>query len=209
LSIGEVALLIGGPSGPLEALYHALPDARGVALLCHPHPLFAGTMHNKVVATLQRAARDAGFATLRFNFRGVGHSAGSFDHGRGEIDDAEAAAHWLLVQHPQLPLTVLGFSFGSCVAACLAGRLEAQALNVPQLFMVAPPVERFTVDGQLPAAGELTIIQPMDDEVVTPAKVYAWVDTLQRPHELLKVAECSHFFHGKLTELKQLVLARL
>ena len=178
-------------------------------MLCHPHPLFAGTMHNKVVATLQRTARDAGLATLRFNFRGVGQSAGSHDQGRGEIDDGEAAARWLLGQHPQLPLSVLGFSFGSCVAACLAGRLEAQGVAVRQLLMVAPPVERFAVEGQLPERAELTIIQPMDDEVVTPAKVYAWGDTLQRPHELLKVAECGHFFHGKLTELKQLVLARL
>ncbi|MDO8697038.1 MAG: alpha/beta fold hydrolase [Pseudomonas sp.] len=209
MSMGEVALFIDGSSGPLVALYQALPEARGLALLCHPHPLFAGTMHNKVVSTLQRTARDAGLATLRFNFRGVGQSAGGHDEGRGEIDDAEAAARWLLAQQPQLPLTVLGFSFGSCVAACLAGRLEAQGVAVRQLFMLAPPVERFAVDGQLPAQAELTIIQPMDDEVVTPAKVYAWVDTLQRPHELLKVAECGHFFHGKLTELKQLVLARL
>jgi alpha/beta superfamily hydrolase len=207
--MAEVALFLEGPCGPLEALYQALPDARGLALLCHPHPLFAGTMHNKVVSTLQRTARDAGLATLRFNFRGVGHSVGMHDEGRGEIDDAEAAARWLLAQHPELTLNVLGFSFGSCVAACLAGRLEAQGVAVQQLFMLAPPVERFAVDGQLPEHCPLTIIQPMADEVVTPAKVYAWVDSLQRPHELLKVAECSHFFHGKLPELKQLVLARL
>jgi alpha/beta superfamily hydrolase len=207
--MAEVALFIEGPCGPLEALYQALPDARGLALLCHPHPLFAGTMHNKVVSTLQRTARDAGLATLRFNFRGVGHSLGVHDEGRGEIADAEAAARWLLAEHPGLPLTVLGFSFGSCVAACLAGRLEAQGVAVQQLFMLAPPVERFAVDGQLPAHCPLTIIQPMADEVVTPDKVYAWADSLQRPHELLKVAECSHFFHGKLSELKQLVLARL
>ena len=207
--MAEVAVFIDGPCGPLEARYEALPDARGLALLCHPHPLFAGTMHNKVVSTLQRTARDAGLSTLRFNFRGVGASAGVHDEGRGEIDDAEAAARWLLVQQPALPLYVLGFSFGSCVAACLAGRLEAQGVAVQQLFMLAPPVERFAVDGQLPERGELTIIQPMADEVVTPSKVYAWADSLQRPHELLKVAECSHFFHGKLNELKQLLVARL
>lgn len=86
-----------------------LPDARGIALVCHPHPLFAGTMQNKVVATLQRSARDAGLATLRFNFRGVGQSAGSYGEGIGEIDDAEAAARWLLARHPGLPLTLMGF----------------------------------------------------------------------------------------------------
>jgi alpha/beta superfamily hydrolase len=209
LSNAEVAQLIEGPCGGLEALYQDLPDARGLALLCHPHPLFAGTMHNKVVSTLQRTARDAGLATLRFNFRGVGQSAGSFAQGDGEIDDAYAAAQWLLAQHPRLPLTVLGFSFGACVAAGLAARLEAQGSEVQRLFMLAPPVERFSLAGRLPELCPLTVIQPMADEVVCADKVYAWLDTLRRPHELLKVAECSHFFHGRLTELKQLVLARL
>ncbi len=209
MSLTETPLLLDGPSGALEALYLDRADARGLALICHPHPLFAGSMHNKVVATLQRAARDAGYATLRFNFRGVGQSVGEHAHGEGEIDDAETAARWLLAQHPGLPLTLLGFSFGSCVAACLGGRLEAQGVEVERLFMLAPPVERFSVEGRLPQRCPLTVIQPEDDEVVTPAAVYAWSATLQRAHELLKVAECGHFFHGKLTELKALVLPRL
>ncbi len=96
MSTRENPVTIDGPCGPLEALHLDLADARGIALACHPHPLFAGTMQNKVVATLQRAARDAGLATLRFNFRGVGQSAGSYAEGIGEIDDAEAAARWLL-----------------------------------------------------------------------------------------------------------------
>ncbi|MCC6074688.1 alpha/beta hydrolase [Pseudomonas sp. GCM10022188] len=209
MSLTETSLLLDGPCGPLEALYLDRADARGLALICHPHPLFAGTMHNKVVSTLQRAARDAGYATLRFNFRGVGQSAGEHAHGEGEIDDAEAAARWLRERHPGLPLTLLGFSFGSCVAACLAGRLEGQGLAVARLLMLAPPVERFAVDGRLPQDCPLTVIQPEDDEVVTPAAVYAWSTQLSRPHELLKVAECGHFFHGKLPELKELVLPRL
>lgn len=209
MSLTEVPLLLDGPCGPLEALYLDHPQACGVALICHPHPLFAGSMHNKVVATLQRAARDAGYATLRFNFRGVGQSAGEHAHGEGEIDDAEAVARWLLARHPGLPLTLLGFSFGSCVAACLGGRLEGQGVELARLFMLAPPVERFSVDGRLPQRCPLTVIQPEADEVVTPAAVYAWSAALPRAHELLKVAECGHFFHGKLTELKELVLPRL
>lgn len=205
----EQALLIDGPAGPLESLYLQQPDARGLALVCHPHPLFAGTMQNKVVSTLQRCARDAGFSTLRFNFRGVGQSAGVHDNGVGEVDDAQAAADWLLAQQPGLPLTLLGFSFGSCVAACLAGRLEQQGVALSRLFMIAPPVERFSVEGRLPRHSPLTVIQPEDDEVVTPAKVFAWSQALQHPHELLKVAECGHFFHGRLPELKALVEARL
>lgn len=209
MSLTEIPLLLDGPCGALEALYLGRPDACGLALICHPHPLFAGSMHNKVVATLQRTARDAGYATLRFNFRGVGQSEGEHAAGEGEIDDAEAAARWLQAQYPQLPLTLLGFSFGSCVAACLGGRLEQQGGEVAQLFMLAPPVERFSVDGRLPEEGPLCVIQPEDDEVVTPAAVYAWSAALERPHELLKVAECGHFFHGKLNELKALVLPRL
>jgi len=207
LTTREIPLFLDGPEGQLEALHLATPDAKGVALICHPHPLFAGTMQNKVVATLQRAARDAGYATLRFNFRGVGQSAGSYAEGRGEIDDALAAARWLAEQHPGLPLTLMGFSFGSCVAGNAAERLEEQGAELAQLFMLAPPVERFDVD--LPERCPLTVIQPEADEVVTPERVYAWSAELSKPHELIRIPECSHFFHGKLVELKDLIQARL
>ncbi|MFV3411374.1 alpha/beta hydrolase [Pseudomonas nitroreducens] len=203
----EIPLFLDGPDGQLEALHLDTPDARGAALICHPHPLFAGTMQNKVVATLQRASRDAGYATLRFNFRGVGQSAGSYAEGRGEIDDALAAARWLAEQHPGLPLTLMGFSFGSCVAGNAAERLEEQGVELAQLFMLAPPVERFDVD--LPERCPLTVIQPEADEVVTPERVYAWSAELSKPHELIRIPECSHFFHGKLIELKDLIQARL
>ena len=203
----EIPLFLDGPEGQLEALHLATPDAKSVALICHPHPLFAGTLQNKVVATLQRAARDAGYATLRFNFRGVGQSAGSYAEGRGEIDDVLAVAHWLAGQHPGLPLTLMGFSFGSCVAGNAAGRLEEQGAELAQLFMLAPPVERFDVD--LPERCPLTVIQPEADEVVTPERVYAWSAELTKLHELIRIPECSHFFHGKLIELKDLIQARL
>lgn len=164
-------------------------------------------MLNKVVSTLQRTARDAGMLTLRFNYRGVGASAGSHDMGSGEVDDAWAVARWLRAKHPELPLTILGFSFGGFVAATLAGRLEAEGEAVQQLFMVAPAVMRITE--RLPQQATLTVIQPDADEVVDPQLVYDWSDKLERPHELLKVAECGHFFHGKLTDLKDLLLPRL
>ncbi len=165
-------------------------------------------MLNKVVSTLQRTARDAGYATLRFNFRGVGGSAGSHDMNMGEVEDAEAALVWLRSQYPELPLTLLGFSFGGFVAAALAGRIEARGESLERLFMVAPAVSRLS---NLPLAERcaLTIIQPDDDEVIDPATVHVFSAELQRPHELLKVAECGHFFHGKLVELKDLVAPRL
>jgi alpha/beta superfamily hydrolase len=207
LLIRETAVFIDGPLGPLEALYLDTAQATGIALICHPNPVQGGTMLNKVVSTLQRTARDAGMLTLRFNYRGVGASAGSHDMGSGEVDDAQAVAAWLRAKHPELPLTILGFSFGGFVAATLAGRLEAEGEAVKQLFMVAPAVMRITES--LPVHATLTVIQPDADEVVDPPLVYDWSDKLERPHELLKVAECGHFFHGKLTDLKDLLLPRL
>ncbi|AUM71670.1 alpha/beta hydrolase [Pseudomonas fluorescens] len=205
----ETPVVIDGPVGQLEALYLDSETPRGLALICHPNPVQGGTMLNKVVSTLQRTARDAGLVTLRFNYRGVGASAGTHDMGTGEVDDAQAAAAWLREKYPQLPLTLFGFSFGGFVAASLGGRLEAQGQPLKHLFMVAPAVMRLNEQSPLPMNGELTVIQPETDEVVDPQLVYEWSDTLQRPHELLKVAECGHFFHGKLTDLKDLILPRL
>ena len=205
----ETPVVIDGPVGQLEALYLDSAEPRGLALLCHPNPVQGGTMMNKVVSTLQRTARDAGFVTLRFNYRGVGASAGSHDMGTGEVDDALAAARWLRAQYPDLPLTLLGFSFGGFVAASLGGRLEAQGVKLARLFMVAPAVMRLRDEDALPQTCPITVIQPETDEVIDPQLVYDWSKDLSRPHELLKVAECGHFFHGKLPELKELVAPRL
>ena len=205
----ETPVVIDGPVGQLEALYLDSAEPRGLALLCHPNPVQGGTMMNKVVSTLQRTARDAGLVTLRFNYRGVGASAGSHDMGTGEVDDALAAARWLRAQYPDLPLTLLGFSFGGFVAASLGGRLEAQGVKLARLFMVAPAVMRLRDEDALPQTCPITVIQPETDEVIDPQLVYDWSKDLSRPHELLKVAECGHFFHGKLPELKELVAPRL
>ncbi len=209
MSVREKPVLLDGPSGQLEALYLEQADARGVVVVCHPNPAQGGSMLNKVVSTLQRTARDAGYSTLRFNYRGVGASAGTYSLLGGEVDDGEAVADWLLAQQPGLPLLLLGFSFGGFVAASLAARLSARGVAVSQLFMVAPAVTRLAADVSLPAAMRLTIIQPEQDEVLDPQQVYAWSTSLEHAHELLKVAECGHFFHGKLLELKELVLPRL
>lgn len=207
--VRETPLFIDGPSGPLEALYLDVADARGAVLICHPNPVQGGTMLNKVVSTLQRTARDAGYVTLRFNYRGVGQSAGSHDMGEGEVADAQAAAAWLQAAHPELPLVLMGFSFGGFVATALAGRLEAEGTALQHLFMIAPAVMRLTDQFPVPQQCPVTLVQPDADEVVSPALVYDWSDSLSRPHELLKVAECGHFFHGKLTDLKDLLLPRL
>ena len=205
----ETPVVIDGPVGQLEALYLDLPEPKGLALLCHPNPVQGGTMMNKVVSTLQRTARDAGLIPLRFNYRGTVASEGSHDMGSGEVDDALAAALWLRARHPELPITLLGFSFGGFVAASLGGRLEARGEKLSRLFMVAPAVMRLRAEDDLPQACAVTVIQPETDEVIDPQLVYDWSNALSRPHELLKVAECGHFFHGKLPELKELVAPRL
>lgn len=204
----EQPITLDGPCGGLEALYYDDPAASRLALVCHPNPVKGGTMLNKVVSTLQRTARDAGYTTLRFNYRGVGASEGTHDMQLGEVDDAEAAARWLLAQYPGRPLSLLGFSYGGFVAAALAGRLEAEGVEVEHLVLAAPAVMRL---GEMPQAQRcsMAIIQPENDEVIDPQRVYAFSAGLSRPHELLKVAECGHFFHGKLVELKELVVPRL
>ena len=204
----ETPLSLEGPCGVLEGLYFEQSQPTGVALICHPNPVKGGTMLNKVVSTLQRTARDAGYCTLRFNYRGVGGSAGAHDMREGEVDDAQAALRWLRQQHPELPLSLLGFSFGGFVAAALASRLAAEGAALQRLLMVAPAVSRLD-ELALPGDCRLTIIQPDQDEVIEADSVYAFSAALDYPHELLKVAECGHFFHGKLVELKELVTPRL
>ena len=205
----EIPVMIDGPVGALQALHLPVVDARGIALICHPNPSQGGTMLNKVVSTLQRTARDSGLATLRFNYRGTGKSEGEHDMHSGEVDDAQAALAWLQEQHPDLPIYLLGFSFGGFVAGSLSGRLQQTGVAVKQLYLVAPAVRRFDSEHQLASDCKLTVIQPEADEIIDPQLVYQWSESLTQPHELLKVAECGHFFHGRLVELKQLVAERL
>lgn len=205
MSAEEIVLFINGPAGKLEALYCEQENAKGTVLLCHPHPLYAGTMQNKVITTLQRIARDNNYNTLRFNFRGVGKSEGSYGNGEGEIADAMAAYEYIQQKNSTLPIIIMGFSFGSCVAVCLTNQLEQQGNTIKQLIMIAPPIEMFNIEGRIPSNSPLLIIQPEADEVVNPQTVYQWEASLTREHTLLTVPECSHFFHGKLTDLKALI----
>ena len=207
--VREERLMIQGPTGQLEAMYLATGQARGVALICHPNPQQGGTMLNKVVSTLQRTARDQGLATLRFNYRGTGNSEGEHDMNSGEVDDAEAALVWLRERHPGLPVYLFGFSFGGFVAASLSGRLELQGEPAVQICLAAPAAMRIVAPHWLSGQGRLTVIQPEQDEVIDPQLVYDWAAQLQRPHQLVRVADSGHFFHGKLAELKEAVLQQV
>ncbi len=192
-------LTIDGPSGKLElAVGAAVADARALAVICHPHPLHGGTMDNKVVTMLERTLRDAGAATVRFNFRGVGASTGQFDEGQGEGDDLAAvvalARSWL----PEARLWLAGFSFGSYVSARMAA-----ALGADLLISVAPPVGRFAFRAIAHPPRRWIVLQGEVDEVVDPALVFAHFEQMQPPVEMLRFADTGHFFHGKLVQMRE------
>ena len=195
-------LSIPGPAGPLEAVleHPGAPVAGRIAVVCHPHPLHHGTLHNKVAHTLARAALGLGAPALRFNFRGVGRSAGSFADGVGETDDALAAAGWLQARHPGADLWLMGFSFGAMVA------LRAAAARPPaRLVTVAPAVARFRADQPPPPAVPWLLVQGGADELVDAAEVEAWAARQSPAPELVSFPGVSHFFHGHLHELRDAV----
>ena len=195
---------VAGPAGAIEcAIDQPTGDfatvARGVAVVCHPHPQFGGTMDNKVVHTISRAFLQLGYRSVRFNFRGVGESAGSFDDGRGEIDDALAVI--AAQRQPGLPLALAGFSFGGYVAASAAERLRQANTPVERLVLVGPSTERHV----LPVvAADTVVVHGEADDVVPLSATLAWA----RPQVLPVVVlpGVGHFFHGQLTLLKQQIV---
>ncbi|MFN9764394.1 MAG: alpha/beta hydrolase [Pseudomonadota bacterium] len=199
------ALVVAGPAGALQCAVDR-PDGtsppRGVAVLCHPHPLHGGTMDNKVVITLARVFVQLGHVAVRFNFRGVGTSQGSWDEGRGEIDDALAVI--AATRAPGLPLVLGGFSFGGYVASHAAACLASSAAHAgaARVVLIAPAARSFPL-ADVPA-GTL-VVHGEHDEVVPLSAVLDWARPRAQPVTLVPGA--GDFFHGPLTLLKQIVLA--
>lgn len=195
-------LSIDGPAGPLEAIVEdpGLPG-EGYAVLCHPHPLHGGTMDNKVVHTLARAFRETGIPTLRFNFRGVGSSAGTYDHGNGETADADAVAAYGALRWPDRRLLLAGFSFGAFVALRLA--LERGA---SRLITVAPPVDRMDFSALAAPSCPWLVVQGDSDELVDPQRVFAWAKSCKPQPKLVVMPGVGHFFHGHLPLLRDAVI---
>ena len=193
---------IPGPAGLLEAVAQNADGAPrdSYAVVCHPHPLHGGTMENKVVTTLARALQGAGIPTLRFNFRGVGASAGTFDGGAGETGDAAAAAAFGAARWPGSRLVLAGFSFGAFVALRLALERDTE-----RLITVAPPVDRFDFSGFSAPKCPWLIVQGDADDVVDPKKLFAWAAALEPKPALVIAHGVGHFFHGHLTELRDAV----
>jgi uncharacterized protein len=191
--------IISGPSGNLEVRC-SVPDARarGLSIICHPHPVHGGTMQNKVVTTLERTMRELDAITVCFNFRGVGASEGAFADGVGELDDLRAVYTFARGFFPDLPLWLAGFSFGSFISTSLCSELKAQ-----RLISIAPPVVSWDFSHAQVACPWL-IVQGDADEVVSAQAVYAFAEAR---HAQLEVLPATHFFHGKLLELRASVQA--
>jgi alpha/beta superfamily hydrolase len=212
---------IEGPTGVLQALVETPVTEHGEALtvpafavVCHPHPLFGGTLDNKVVYTVARAFEQLGAPAIRFNFRGVAASTGSYDEGRGESDDALAVIAWGRQRWPDTPLWLAGFSFGGAVALRIAARARPE-----RLVLVAPGITRLErTDTDAARAAEPAcpwlIVQGEADDVVPAPAVLAWAAGRQPlpgvpPPEVRLLPDAGHFFHGRINELREAVLAFL
>ena len=196
---------LAGPAGQIEVKleFPAAADApRAFGVACHPHPLHGGAMDNKVTHTLARAMNESGAPCFRFNFRGVGASAGSFDNGRGETDDLAAVVAEGRRRFPGAALWLGGFSFGAFVA--LRGAAD---LAPDKLVAVAPPVARFEELGSVAHPDcDWLLVQGDADDVVPAGAVLAWAADQPRKPRQHVLQGAGHFFHGKLHELKPLVL---
>ncbi|KTC91900.1 alpha/beta hydrolase [Legionella cincinnatiensis] len=196
---GEHPLLLQGMIGKLEAVL-TVPEQNEtafIAFLGHPHSLQGGTMNNKVVTTLARVFKELGIPSLRFNFRGVGQSEGSYDAGQGESEDMLVLVRELQKERPEKKLIFAGFSFGSYVAY----RTAAQA-NADLLITIAPPIHHYNYREFTPVPSPWIIVQGDEDEVVPPGLVFDFAAQLHPEIPVIRFANTSHFFHGKLIELK-------
>ncbi len=192
---------IPGPAGVLEGLTACPPDGRemhAIGVICHPHPLYGGTLHNKVVDTLSRTLNALGIGTLRFNFRGVESSEGEYAQGIGEVDDLRAVLNWAQRQRPGHALWLAGFSFGAYVALSVAREFPLSGL-----ITVAPPVNFFDFAVVTPPDCPWLLVQGEADEIVSSAEVFAWAERQNPMPQIIRMPEVGHFFHGQLNQLRE------
>lgn len=195
-----------GPAGPLEAVISTppAPATDTVAIICHPHPLHGGTLDNKITHTLARSCCALGATAVRFNFRGVGRSAGVYDRGDGETEDLLAVAAEVRRRHPHAALWLAGFSFGAYVAL-----RASQRLAVDRLITVAPPVNLYEVDGLAAPDCPWLLVQGTADELVPYKAVLRWAGRLCPAPEAVYLDGVDHYFHGRLNALHTLLIERI
>lgn len=196
-------LFINGPAGRLEALLWTTSsqNPERVALVCHPHPLFGGTLHNKVVFRAAKTLHEHGMPVLRFNFRGAGLSDGVHDEGRGERDDVRAALDYLAREFPDKPILLAGFSFGAWVGL----RVGCDDQRVNALIGLGLPVNNSDVSYLQSCGKPKLFIQGSEDEFGSRKKLETLVDSLSEPKRLVFVEGADHFFTGKLDRVDEAI----
>lgn len=198
---------VNGPAGRLECLIDPINNStknRTLAIICHPHPLYSGTLHNKVVHTAHKACNNLNIPAIRFNYRGVGKSEGSYGNSIGEIEDLLAIIHWAKQEYCYTKLCLIGFSFGSFIAASGATKTKTDLL-----ISIAPAVTNQDYQQLKKITIPWIIIQGLDDEVIDSNTVINYFNSLIPPPIIETFAETSHFFHGKLVDLKNCLIKYL
>ena len=193
------------PNGQLEIMTTPVQDEAKVAVICHPHPLHDGTMRNKVVSTLAKACQKRGYATLCFNYRGVGESSGEYGDMVGEIEDLKAVLDFVKRALPSAEIGLAGFSFGSYIAASVANETD----DYRWLMSVAPSVEHADFSKLTNVKCPWAVFQGEEDEIVPFDAVNNWYASMPNCETIVRFIETSHFFHGKLVQLREEVDAWL
>ena len=195
---------VKGEAGNIEVLItrpDELMESTPIAVISHPHPLYGGTMTNKVVYILAKSFSELNAITVRFNFRGVGESEGKYDDGIGETEDLQALVSELRQWRSQAPIWLAGFSFGAYVTT-----RAHSSINPEKLLLVAPPVSMYPFD-ELPEINiPWIVIQGGQDEVIDANAVKSWVNQRPKQPQLIWMEEAGHFFHGKLNDVKDSLL---
>lgn len=200
------SFFLDGPAGQLEALLNSgSADAEYAAVVCHPHPLYGGTLHNKVVFHAMKALNNLGMPVLRFNFRGAGLSHGEHDQGTGEIDDVHTALLWLEREF-HLPIVFAGFSFGAAIGLRAAGPDPRVPLLI-SLGTPLSPVDNRSYDYEflVPCTKPKLFVSGSRDQFASPARLQALVQSLAEPKKLVIIEAADHFFEGRLREMRETV----
>jgi len=213
---GEHPLFLRGEIGEIESILH-LPDSdlfnvssktapkatpKAMMICCHPHPLYGGTMTNKIVHTICKTFSRMGVPALRFNFRGVGKTAGTHDHGVGELNDLLLLCEQMKKCWPDSELWLSGFSFGSWIAVHAAAITGAS-----QLLSIAPPIGHFDFDSFAKPNCDWLVVMGENDDVVEPEAVFRWIEKERPRPQLVRFPDTGHFFHGKIVKLSDLMKA--
>jgi uncharacterized protein len=205
------SFFLNGPAGQLESMLWTIPESDASpshapsAIVCHPHPMFGGTMHNKVVYQAAKALHDSGMPVLRFNFRGAGLSEGTHDRGRGEQDDVRAGLDFLAAEFPGRPILLAGFSFGAWVGL----RVGCEDSRVTSLIGLGLPVDRSDLSYLHVCAKPRLILQGGNDEFGSRKNVETLFTELLPPKKLVIIDGVDHFFAGKLPEIGEAIKAWL